>query len=171
MIFLKKFSAILLAFSIFLLSGCAQKDLIDIYTFSERFSGYSENFEIDTKNLLAKEEEENLKFPLTFSDRFLLTVSVNQKTSLVSSLSLTYAFAEGRKISDEDFCSFLEIAESAAKSFTNQKETDKIFSEIGLETKADVLSDNHNSAEDGFYNFSFLSNEVGFCFIVSTDRR
>lgn len=167
---MKKISSVLLVFSVLFLSGCVQKDLIDIYTFSKRFSEHSENFEIDTENLIAKEVGESLNFPLNFSDKFLLTVSVNQKTSLVSSFSLTYIFTENRKISNKDFSVFLEIADCALMAFTNLTETEKIFSETGLEKTSDVLKNNHKSYEDGFYKFTFLSDEVGFCFIASTER-
>ncbi len=170
-VFLKKFLAFFIALSTLFLSGCVQKDLIDIYVFSDRFSRHSENFEIDTENLIAEEENNTLKFPLSFSDKFLLTVNVNSETSLITSFSVTYMFGEKRELTDTDFSSFLEISDSAVKSFTNSDDTDEIFSGISLQTKSDVLKDNHISFEKGFYKFSFVSNEIGFYFTVSTERR
>ena len=171
MIFLKKLFAGLSAFILLFLSGCVQKDLIDIYTFSERFSKHSESFQIDTKTLLAKEDGESLSFPLNFSDKFLLTVYVSPDTSLLTCVTLTYSFYEKKHISDKDFSDFSEIAESAARAFTNRAEADKILSEIGLKNKNSVLQSNHNSLKNGFYNFSFLSDDAGFYFSISTERR
>jgi len=168
---LKKFVAFLVAFSTLFLSSCVQKDLIDIYIFADRFAEHSENFEIDTKHLMAKEEGDFLKFPLAFSNKFLLTVNVNSKTSLITSFSVTYMFDKKREITDNDFSAFLEIADSAAKAFTNFENTDEVFSEITLKTKSDVLKDNHISFEKDFYKFSFVSNELGFYFTASTERR
>ncbi len=168
---MKKIIAFLVAFSTLFLSSCVQKDLIDIYVFSERFSEHSENFGIDTEKLMAKEDRDILKFPLIFSDKFLLTVDVNSETSLITSLSVTYMFDKKREITDKDFSSFLEIANSAAKAFTNSENTEDMFSEISLRTKSDVLKDNHVSCQKRFYKFSFVSNELGFYFTASTDRR
>lgn len=168
---MKKLLAFLIAFSTVFLSGCVQKDLIDIYVFSERFSKHSENFEIDTDNLTAQEEESILRFPLTFNDKFLLCVNVNDDTSLITSFSVTYMFDKKRALSDEDFSSFLEISDSAVKGFTDLQNTDEIFSGISLRKKSDVLKDNHTSFKHGFYEYSFVSNEIGFYFTASTDRR
>ncbi len=168
---MKKFTAFIVAFSLLFLSGCMEKDLIDIYIFADRFAKYSENFEIDTDNLVAKEENEILKFPLVFSNKFLLTVNVNTKTSLITDFSVTYMFDKKREITDKNFSSFLEIAYSAAKAFTNFDNNEDVFSNLSLKIKSDVLKDNHVSFEKGFYTFSFVSNEVGFYFSASTERR
>ncbi len=168
---MKKLFALLIFISTFFLSGCVQKDLIDIYVFADRFSDYSENFEIDTDNLTAKEENGELKFPLTFSNKFLLTVNVNDETSLITSFSVTYVFEKKREISDKDFSSFLEIADSAVKAFTKLEKSNEILSEISLNKKSDVLKDNHNFFKQEFYEYSFVSNEIGFYFTASTERR
>ncbi len=168
---MKKIIAFLVVFSLLILSGCVQKDLIDIYIFADRFAEHSENFEINTDNLIAKEENNILRFPLAFCDKFLLTVNVNSKTSSITSFSVTYMFDKKREITDKDFSSFLEIADSASKAFTNSESTEEIFLELSLKTKSDVLKDNHNSFEKGFYKFSFVSNELGFYFTASTERR
>lgn len=168
---MKKFISFFIALSTLLLSGCVQKDLIDIYVFADRFAKHSENFEIDTENLMAKEDGDILKFPLIFSNKFLLTVNINSETSLITSFSVTYMFDKKREITDKDFSSFLEIARSATKAFTNFESTDEICSEISLRAKSDVLKDNHSSFEKGFYKFSFVSNELGFYFTALTERR
>lgn len=168
---MKKFIAFFISFSLLFLSGCVQKDLIDIYVFADRFAKHSENFEIDTDNLIAKEENNIIRFPFVFSNKFLLTVSVNTKTSLITDFSVTYMFDKKREIADKDFLSFLEISDSASKAFTNFETTDDVFSEISLKTKSDVLKDNHISFKKEFYNFSFVSNELGFYFTASTERR
>ena len=168
---MKKFFAFFIALSTLFLSGCVQKDLIDIYVFADRFAKHSENFEIDTENLMAKEEGDILRFPLVFSDKFLLTVNVDSETSLITAISVTYMFDKKREITDKDFSCFFEIADSAVKAFTNFEKTEDVFSEISLRTKSDVLNDNHISCKKDFYNFSFVSNELGFYFTASTERR
>ena len=170
-VFLKKFLALLISFCVVFLSGCVQRDLIDIYIFADRFCRHSENFAIDDKNLIAEENEEEIVFPLVFRDKILLSVRTNEGTSLITAFSVTYMFDGKRNISDEDFSSFLEIAESAVKSFTNLKNTDDIFQALSLIKKSDVMKDNHTSFEQGFYNFSFVSNELGLYFTASTERR
>ncbi len=171
MIFLKKCIILFLVFSLIILSGCVQKDLVDIYLFSERFTRYSENFKIDTKNLVAEEKGEELAFPLTFGDKFLLSVRVNDGTSLVTSFSVTYVLEKGREMSKEDFLSFLEIAESSVRAFTKLEKTDEIFSELSITEKENVLKDNHLSFTKGFYEYSFVSDEIGLYFTASTERR
>ncbi len=168
---MKKFLVFLIIFSTIFLSGCVQKDLIDIYVFSERFAKHSKSFEIDTHNLTAKEEGNVLKFPLTFDNKFLLCIDVNDDTSLITSFSLTYMFDKKRDLSDGDFSAFLEIADSSVKAFTNLEKTDDIFSSLSVESKKDLIKDNHTSFEKGFYKYSFVSNEIGFYFTASTERR
>ena len=168
---MKKFLVFLIIFSTVFLSGCVQKDLIDIYVFSERFAKHSNNFEIDTHNLTAKEENGILKFPLTFDNKFLLCVNVNDKTSLITSVSLTYIFDKKRELSEKEFADFLDLADSSIKAFTNTENTDEIFSSLSIKNKNDFTKDNHNSFEKGFYKYSFVSNEIGFYFTASTERR
>ena len=153
------------------LSGCVQKNLVDIYVFSERFSKNCQNFKIDTENPVAKEEDDILKFPSTFRDKFLLTVNVNKETFLVTSFSLTYMHNKKEKLSDKDFASFLNIADCAVKAFTKLENTDEIFDELSLKNKSDVLKMNHTSFEKGFYKYSFVSDDIGFYFTASTARR
>lgn len=153
------------------LSGCVQKDLIDIYVFSERFSKNCHNFKIDTENLVAKEDGNILKFPFTFSDKFLLTVNSNEETFLITSFSLTYMHNKKEKLTDKDFSSFLNIADCAVKAFTKIENTDEIFNALQLKNRSDVLKINHVSLEKGFYKYSFVSDEVGFYFTASTERR
>lgn len=161
----------MVAFSTLFLSSCAQKDLIDIYLFSQRFSENSENFEIDTTSLTAKEEGDVLRFPLVFADKILLTVDVSNETFLIRSFSVTYMFDKSRKITDKDFLSFLEISRSASMAFTNSENINDVFAEFSLETKSDVQRNNHVFCEKGFYKYSFVSDELGFYFTVSTERR
>lgn len=168
---MKKFFAVFITILIFFLSGCVQKDLIDIYVFSERFSKNCENFKIDTNNLVAKEEDGVLRFPFTFSDKFLLTVNANKKTFLVTSFSLTYMHNEKKNLTDKDFSSFLSIAECAVKAFTKLENTDEIFGGLSLKNKADMLKINHTSFEQGFYKYSFVSDDIGLYFTASTERR
>lgn len=168
---MKKFFAVFISIWIFFLSGCVQKDLVDIYVFSERFSKNCQYFKIDTENLVAKEENDILKFPFTFSNKFLLTADVNEETFLITSLSLTYMHEKKEKLSDKDFISFLNIADCAVKSFTKLENTDEIFEGLQLKNKSDVLKINHTSFEKGFYKYSFVSDEIGFYFIASTERR
>lgn len=168
---MKKIIAFFVAFSLLFLSGCVQKDLIDIYVFSDRFAKHSKNFEIDSGHLIAKEDGDKLSFPLVFNNKILLTVNTNTRTSLITDFSVTYMFEKKRELSDENFSSFIEISDSASKAFTNAGNTDEIFSELSLITKSDVLKDNHLTFQKTFYTFSFVSNEIGFCFTASTDRR
>lgn len=168
---MKKFIAFFVVFTLLFLSGCVQKDLIDIYVFSDRFAKHSKNFEIDSDNLIAKENNNKLSFPLVFNNKFLLTVNTNAETSLITEISVTYMFENKRELSDENFSSFIEISDSAAKAFTNSENTEEIFSELSLVKKADALKDNHLTFKKGFYKFSFISNEIGFYFTASTDRR
>lgn len=153
------------------LSGCVQKDLVDIYVFSERFSKNCQNFKIDTENLVAKEEDNILKFPFTFNNKFLLTLNVNEETFLITSFSLTYMHDKKEKLSDKDFSSFLNIADCAVKSFTKLENTEEIFDELSLKNKSDVLKMNHTYFEKGFYKYSFVSDDIGFYFTASTERR
>jgi len=168
---LKKFFAFFIATGILFLSGCVQKDLIDIYVFSERFEKICQDFRIDTENLVAKEQNNILEFPFTFSDKFLLTVNANEESFLITSFSLTYMHNKKEKLSDKDFNSFLNIADCAVKSFTNLENTDEIFGGLELKSKSDVLKINHTSFEKGFYKYSFVSDEVGIYFTASTERR
>lgn len=168
---MKKILSFFILLSLIFLTGCVQKDLIDIYVFADRFSKYSENFEIETDNLTASEENGVLSFPLAFSDKFLVTVRVNDKTSLITSVSVTYMFEKKRTISDNDFSSLREITDSAIRAFTKLENTDDIFDELSLNKKQDVLEDCHTSYEKDFYKFSFVSNEVGIYFSASTERR
>lgn len=168
---MKKFFVFLVIISMLFLSGCVQKDLIDIYVFSERFAKHSQNFEIATRNLTAKEENGILKFPLTFDNKFLLCVNVNDDTSLITSFSLTYIFDKKRELTAKDFTDFLDLADSSVKSFTNLENTEEIFSALCIENKKDLTKDNHTSFEQGFYKYSFVSNEIGFYFTASTERR
>ncbi len=168
---MKKIFALFISILMFFLSGCVQKDLVDIYVFSERFSKNCQAFKIDTENLVAKEDNDILKFPFTFSDKFLLTVNVNEETFLISSLSVTYMHDKKEKLSDKDFASFINIADCAVKAFTKLENTDEIFDRLQLEKKSDVLKINHTSFEKGFYKYSFVSDEIGFYFIASTERR
>lgn len=153
------------------LSGCVQKDLVDIYVFSERFSKNCQNFKIDTENPVAKEEDDILKFPFTFNNKFLLTLNVNEETFLITSFSLTYMHDKKEKLSDKEFSSFLNIADCAVKAFTKLENTDEIFDGLILKNKSDVLKINHTSFEKGFYKYSFVSDEIGFFFTASTERR
>ncbi len=168
---MKKFLVFLVIFSTVFLSGCVQKDLIDIYVFSERFAKHSNNFEIDTHKLTAKEEDNILKFPLTFDNKFLLCINVNDNTSLITSFSLTYIFDKKRELTEKDFSDFLDLADSSVKSFTNIENTEEIFSALCIRDKKDLIKDNHTSFEKGFYKYSFVSNEIGFYFTTSTERR
>ncbi len=168
---MKKFFACLIALLTLLLSGCVQKDLVDIYLFSERFSKNCQNFRIDTENLVAKEESDILKFPFVFNDKFLLTVNVNEETFLITSFSLTYMHDKKEKLTDKDFASFLNIADCAVRSFTKLENTDEIFDGLKIKNKSDVLKINHTSFEKGFYKYSFVSDEIGFYFTASTERR
>lgn len=168
---MKKIFAFFVSILMLLLSGCMQKDLIDIYVFSERFSKYCQEFKIDTENLVAKEENNILKFPFTFSDKFLLTINVNKETFLVTSFSLTYMHNEKEKLTDKAFTSFINIAECAVKAFTKLENTDEIFDGLSLKNKSDVLKINHTSFEKGFYKYSFVSDEIGFYFTASTERK
>ncbi len=138
--------------------------------FFDRFAKHSKNFEIDSDNLIAKEDGNRLSFPLVFNNKFLLTVNTNNETSLITEFSVTYMFENRRELSDENFSSFIEISDSAAKAFTNSESTEEIFSELSLITKSDALKDNHLTFKKGFYTFSFVSNEIGFYFTASTDR-
>ena len=148
-----------------------QKDLIDIYVFSERFEKNCKDFRIDTENLVAKEENDILKFPFTFSDKFLLTVNANEETFLITSFSLTYMHNKKGTLSDKDFSSFLNIADCAVKAFTKLENTDDIFDGLSLKNKSDILKINHMSFEKGFYKYTFVSGEIGFYFTASTERR
>ncbi len=168
---MKKIIAFLIVLCILLFGGCKQKDLIDIYVFSQRFSRYSDNFVIKTDELTASEEKGELAFPLIFDDKFLLTVRINDETSLMTSFSAVYMFQNGRKMSDSDFLLFTEIVQSAVRAFTKQEDIDDIFKGVGLTVKNDALKNNHTSFEKGFYNYSFISDEVGIYFYASTERR
>ena len=170
-VFLKKFFAIFTALSILFLSSCVQKDLVDIYLFSERFSKHCQNFKIDTGNLVATEETDVLKIPFTFNDKFLLTVNADKETFLVTSFSLTYMHNRNKNLTDKDFSSFVNIAECATKAFTKLENTDEIFNSLSLKNKSDVLKINHTSFEKGFYKYTFVSDEIGFYFTASTERR
>ena len=170
-VFLKKLLFFLVILSTLFLSGCVQRDLTDIYVFSERFAKHSKNFEIDTHNLTAKEEDSVLKFPLTFGNKFLLCVNVSDDTSLVTSFSITYIFDEKRELSEKDFSDFIELADSSIKAFTNTENTDKIFTALAVKNENDLIKDNHTSFEKGFYKYPFVSNEIGFYFTSSTERR
>lgn len=168
---MKKIIAFFTLLSVLLLGGCKQKDLIDIYVFSQRFSRYSDNFAVDTGNLTASEEEGELAFPLIFDDKFLLTVRTNDETALMTSFSAVYMFKNGRKLSDGDFLLFTEIVESAVKAFTKQEKTDEILEQIPLRNKSDALKNNRTSFTIGFYDYSFICDEVGIYFYASTERR
>ena len=168
---MKKFIAFAVCLSTLLFSSCAQKDLIDIYTFSQRFSRHSQSFAIDADTLSAKEDGDTLKFPLVFGDKLLLTVNADSETFLITSFSVTYMFDEEEKISDKDFASFIEISRCATAAFTDSENETEVFEELSLKTKSDVLKRNHLSCEKGFYKYSFVSDEIGFYFAVATDRR
>lgn len=168
---MKKIIAFLTVLCISLLGGCKQKDLIDIYVFSQRFSKYSDNFAIDTDNLIASEENGELVFSLIFDDKFLLTVRTNDETALMTSFSAVYMFKNGRKLSDGDFLLFTEMVESAVRAFTKQEKTDDIFEQIALENKSDALKIKRTSFTKGFYDYSFISDKVGIYFYASTERR
>ncbi len=168
---MKKFLAFLAVISVLFLSSCVQKDLIDIYVFSSRFSRYSQNFQIDENSLTAYEQENEIVFPLTFGDDFLLSVSVNPDTGFVTSFSAVCMFKENNKLSDEDFSEFNELASSSVRAFTKIDSTDEIFRNLGFTKKSDVMKFNHTSYESGFYKYSLVSNELGIYFTSSTDRR
>lgn len=168
---MKRFSAFLVIISTVFLSGCVQRDLIDVYTFSERFAKHSQSFEIDTHNLTAKEENGILNFPLTFDNKFLLSVNINDDTSLITSFSLTYVFDKKRELTEKEFSDFIDLADSSIKAFTNTENTDEIFSALSVKSKKDLMKDNHTSFEKGFYKYSFVSNEIGFYLTASTERR
>lgn len=168
---MKKIISLFLFLSIFLLSGCVQKDLIDVYLFAERFSERSENFEIDTSSLVAEEENGELLFPITFSDKILITVRTNEKTSLLTSVSVVYVYKDKKYISDKDFLLMKEIIESSVRAFTNFRNTDDIFENLSLEGKEKLLKYTHLHYEKEFYKFSLISDEVGIYFTASTERR
>ena len=168
---MKKLLVFLIILSTLFLSGCVQKDLIDIYVFSERFAKHSRNFEIDTRSLTAKEEDNILKFPLTFGNKFLLCININDDTSLITSFSITYIFDKKRELTEKEFSDFLDLTDSSIKAFTNTENTDEIFTSLSVKSKNDLIKDNHTSFEKGFYKYSFVSNEIGFYFTASTERR
>lgn len=153
------------------LTGCMQKDLIDIYVFADRFSHHSENFKIDTSKFMAQEEQSELSFPIVFNNKFLLTVRINKETSLVTSVSVVYSFEKGRKISDKDFASFKEIVDCSIKAFTTFQDTDEITANLSADKKDSLTKNLHNHFEKGFYQFSLVANEVGIYFSAKTERR
>ncbi len=168
---MKKFTAFLILFFTLCLSGCSEKDLIDIYTFSDRFSNYSETFKINTDNFMATEENEELIFPITFGDKFLLTVRINEKTSLLTDLSVVYLIENKKDMSETEFNQFCEIADCATKAFTNFDSADDILSNLSLKEKEKLFKNTHLHYEKGFYTFSLVSNELGIYFSASTERR
>ena len=168
---MKKFVSFFLLFSVLLLTGCSQKDLIDIYVFSDRFSGHSETFNIDTDAFMASEEKGEIVFPITFNDKFLLTIRVNEETSLISQISVVCLCNKNKTITERDFDNFCEIVDCAIKAFTNLENTEDIFSNLSL-GKLDNISENtHLHYEKGFYKYSLFLNEVGIYFSASTERR
>ncbi len=168
---MRKFFAFFLLISIFFLSGCVQKDLIDIYVFADRFSRYSKNFEIDTEKFMAEEETDSLSFPIVFDDKFLITVRVSKETSLIQSVSVVYAYRKERKISDEDFSSLKEIIKCSVRSFTNFENTDDIFENLSFGKKGSVYENHHEHFKKEFYEFSLVTNDIGIYFFAKTERR
>ncbi len=168
---MKKIFAASVLFFIFLLSGCVQKDLIDIYLFSERFSKHSENFEINTSSLIAEEENYELIFPVNFSDKFLLTVRTDKKTSLITSLSVLYAYGEKKSITDKDFFFLKELIDSTVRAFTNYEITDDIFKNLSIINKESITQNTHRHFEKDTYKFSLVANDVGIYFSALTERR
>lgn len=160
----------LLIFTLFI-SGCAEKDLIDIYTFADRFSNTSQTFKINTDNFLATEKDGELIFPVTFGEKFLLTIRVNEKTSLITDVSAVYLSEDKKIITDEDFTQFCEIVECTAKAFTNFDATDDILLNLSLKEKDNLFKNTHLHYEKGDYSFSLVSNEMGIYFSASTERR
>ena len=148
-----------------------QKDLIDVHLFSDRFSKHSENFEINTDLLVAEEKNGELIFPITFSDKFLVTVRTNEKTSLLTSVSIVYAYEKKDTITDKDFLLLKELIEASVKAFTDYEKTEDIFIKLSLNKKENIASDMHMHYEKDFYKFSLVSNDVGIYFSASTDRR
>lgn len=168
---MKKFAVIVIFAFILILSGCAEKDLIDIYTFAERFSNNSETFKINTDNFMATEKNGEIVFPITFEDKFLLTVRVNEKTSLITDVSAVY-LREGKKdMSDAEFRQFSQIADCAVKAFTGFDSSEDILINLSLKEKEKLFKNTHLHYEKGFYNFSLVSNELGVYFSASTERR
>ncbi len=167
---MKKVLCLLTAFSLIFLCGCMQKDLIDIYVFSGRFSRISSNFKIDTTNLIASEENGQLSFPIIFEDKILLTIYVNDETSLIKSVSITYLFEKNKSVSQKDFSAFCEIADCSIKAFTNIENTDEIFARLLPDKKENTAKTNHISFRKDFYDYSFVSTDVGF-YLSATSRR
>lgn len=168
---MKKFFVVSIILFSFFLSGCVHKDLIDIFLFSEKFSKYSENFEIDTSALIAENEKEEIIFPIIFSDKFLITVRANEKTSLISSVSVVYAYDEKNTLSDKDFLLLKELIESSVKAFTSNQNVNDIFENLSITKKGNITKNTHLHFEKDFYKYSLVSNEVGIYFSASTERQ
>lgn len=168
---MKKFAVFLLFLFFLSFSGCAEKDLIDIYTFSDRFSDMSENFKINNDNFMATEKDGELVFPITFEDKFLLTVRLNEKTSLVTDVSVVYLLENKKSMTETEFNQFYEIADCAVKAFTDFDSADDILSNLSLKEKEKLFKNTHLHYEKGFYTFSLVSNELGLYFSASTERR
>ncbi len=168
---MKKIAVILILIFTLSLSGCAEKDLIDIYTFSDRFSDSSETFKINTDNFMATEKEGELIFPITFGEKFLLTVRINEKTSLVTDVSVVCIIENKKNITETEFNQFCEIVDCATKAFTNFESADDVLLNLSLKEKEKLFKNTHLHYEKGFYTFSLVSNELGIYFSASTERR
>ncbi len=166
---MKKFFSLFCVFSLLFLASCARQERCDIYDFAKSFSSSNDEFKIETKNLTAEENEDEINFPFVFDDKFLLSVKTDEKTSFVKSLSVVFLFKENYSISDEDFSAFLKISSSAIKAFTNEEISENVFENLSLKSKKDVSKYTHASFTLGFYDYSLVATAVGLCF--SIERR
>lgn len=164
--FLKKLFSLFLIISFIFLVSCSSDREVDIYDFADRFSAFSEEFKIDTKALTAEEENDTLCFPFTFSDKFLLTVKADEKTSFITSCSVVFMFEKKNEFSDNDFNSFKNIVSNTVNAFLNTDENENILEELNVKKKSDLLKINRQNLIKGFYAYTLVSNDVGIYFSI-----
>ncbi len=167
---MKKIIAIFGIFSLLFLSSCATEERCDIYDFADRFSSSNEQFKIETKNLTAEEDDGYIIFPFNFDDKFLLSVKADEKTSFVQSLSVVFLFEKKHNISDKDFSSFLSLSSSAVNALTKYEKAENIFKELSIDKKENLLKQNHTSYTLEFYDYSFVSTEIGIYFSITRSK-
>ena len=154
---MKKITAVLLSFCLLIFSSCKQEDLININIFVKRFNNISaEN--IETKDIKAFEENENLIYNFLLYGNILLTLTCDKNTNRIKSCSITAKKNDFSKDIFRDCCQNMIIAfEKLSK-----KDAETVLKKFNFKETLFL--------EEGFFYYYFSTNDVSYFFNVDSKR-